>query len=56
MDTTACRGREGGREGGTELKQTTNGTGQRLCIWSGGDNCQDIFAPSTTAVQKSTVQ
>jgi len=32
------------------------GTGQRRCNWSEGHNCQDIFAPSTTAVQKSTVQ
>jgi hypothetical protein len=47
---------EGGREGWTEVKETMKNTGQRLCIWSERDNCQVIFALSTTKVQKSTVQ
>jgi hypothetical protein len=50
MDTTARRG------GRTELKEAMTGTGQRLRIWWERNNCQNIFASSTTAVQKSTIQ
>lgn len=44
---------EGGRDGLRWKKPWK--TQDKDCIWS-GDNCQVIFAPSTTKVQKSTVQ